>query len=51
MTKAGATDFQWTSMPRWRAAELPGAAFYIACWFGDAARQTVEGLLVTALAR
>lgn len=48
MTKAGAADLQWTSVPRWTRPVLPPAASYLACWFSDAARQQVAALLATA---
>lgn len=48
MTKAGAADLRWTSMPRWRAPQLPPASSYLASWFGEAARRNVETLLATA---
>jgi len=38
----------WTSAPRWPAPELPAAASYLACWFGDAARPGVQALLAGA---
>jgi hypothetical protein len=41
-------DLQWTSVPRWRAPELPAAAAYLACWFGDPARAAVAQLLARA---
>src|SRR5262245_54111650 len=48
MTKAGAADLQWTSVPRWTGPVLPPAASYLACWFSDVARQQVAALLATA---
>ena len=47
MTKAGAADLQWTSVPRWTTPALPPAASYLACWFSDAARQQMAALLAT----
>jgi hypothetical protein len=41
-------DLRQASMPRWRAAELPAAPCYLACWFGEQARQRAEGLLAGA---
>jgi hypothetical protein len=41
-------DLRWASAPRWRAPELPAAACYLACWFGEQARQQAEDLLATA---
>jgi len=35
----------WTSVPRWPAPELPAAASYLACWFGDEAGRRVRALL------
>jgi hypothetical protein len=43
-----AADLQWTSVPCWRAPELPAAACYLACWFGDQARTRVTELLAGA---
>ena len=48
MTKAGAADLQWTSVPRWTRPVLPPAASYLACWFSHAARQQMAALLATA---
>jgi hypothetical protein len=41
-------DLRWASAPRWRAAELPAAPSYLACWFGEQARQRAEELLAAA---
>jgi hypothetical protein len=41
-------DLRRASVPRWRAAELPAAASYLSCWFGEQARQRAEDLLATA---
>ncbi|HUN30431.1 MAG TPA: hypothetical protein VMU95_00310 [Trebonia sp.] len=41
-------DSRRASMPRWRAPELPAAASYLACWFGERAREQAEDLLATA---
>jgi hypothetical protein len=38
----------WTSVPRWPAPELPAAASYLACWFGEAAGERAEALLAGA---
>jgi dimethylamine monooxygenase subunit C len=39
---------EWTSVPRWRAPDLPAAASYLACWFGSQARAAVTELLARA---
>lgn len=39
---------RWTSVPRWRAPELPAAASYLACWFGAAGQRQAEALLSAA---
>jgi hypothetical protein len=39
---------EWTSVPRWPSAELPAAASYLACWFGDLARPRIQELLAAA---
>jgi hypothetical protein len=39
---------EWTSVPRWTTPELPAAASYLACWFGDAAATLVRSLLADA---
>jgi len=39
---------EWTSVPRWPPSELPAAASYLACWFGDAARTRTRELLAGA---
>lgn len=39
---------EWTSVPRWTTPELPAAASYLACWFGDAAASLVRSLLADA---
>lgn len=39
---------EWTSVPCWPSPELPAAASYLACWFGDAARSRVQALLAGA---
>lgn len=50
MTNAvhGDGRLRWTSVPRWTAAELPAAASYLACCFGDAGQQRAGDLLATA---
>jgi len=40
-------DLRRARMP-WRARELPAAASYLACWFGEQARKQAEDLLATA---
>lgn len=39
---------EWTSVPRWPFPELPAAASYLACWFGDEAAPRVRALLAGA---
>jgi hypothetical protein len=39
---------RWTSVPRWPARQLPAAASYLACCFGDAGEQRARDLLATA---
>jgi dimethylamine monooxygenase subunit C len=36
---------EWTSVPRWPSPELPAAASYLVCWFGNAASSRVRELL------
>jgi dimethylamine monooxygenase subunit A len=38
----------WTSVPRWPAPELPPAASYLACCFGETAGERAESLLAGA---
>jgi hypothetical protein len=45
---AAGDRLRWTSVPRWRAPELPAAASYLACWFGPAGRRQAEALLCAA---
>jgi hypothetical protein len=45
---AAGDPLRWTSVPRWRAPELPAAASYLACWFGPAGRCQAEALLCAA---
>lgn len=45
------SGLEFTSVPRWRAAEaveLPEAAAYLAVWFGDQGRRRVAALLAGA---
>jgi hypothetical protein len=39
---------EWTSVPRWTPPELPAAASYLACWFGDEAGRRARALLAGA---
>jgi hypothetical protein len=41
-------DLHRASAPRWRDPELPAAASYLACWFGEQARERAEQLLAGA---
>jgi hypothetical protein len=41
-------DLRQAGAPRRRAPDLPAAACYLACWFGEQARQQAEDLLATA---
>ena len=45
---AAAERLRWTSVPRWRAPELPAAASYLACWFGPAGQRRAAALLSAA---
>jgi dimethylamine monooxygenase subunit C len=47
-TRMASARLEWTSVPRWPSAELPAAASYLACWFGDLARPRVQELLAAA---
>jgi hypothetical protein len=45
----GETDrLRWTSVPRWSPAELPAAASYLACGFGEAGEHKARALLAGA---
>lgn len=44
-TEAGADRLRWTSVPRWPAPELPAAASYLACGFGEAGGKAARDLL------
>jgi hypothetical protein len=41
-------SLEWTSVPRWPSPELPPAASYLACWFGDEAGRQARALLAGA---
>jgi hypothetical protein len=43
-----AARLRWTSVPRWPAPELPPAASYLACWFGEAGQRQARALLSAA---
>jgi uncharacterized protein YndB with AHSA1/START domain len=43
-----AARLRWTSVPRWPVPELPAAACYLACCFGDAGERRARTLLETA---
>lgn len=48
---AGADEagrLRWTSVPRWLPPELPAAASYLACCFGDEGERRAVGLLARA---
>ncbi|HEY0938286.1 MAG TPA: dimethylamine monooxygenase subunit DmmA family protein [Trebonia sp.] len=47
-SEAGADRLRWTSVPRWPAPELPAAASYLACGFGDAGERAFRALLAEA---
>jgi hypothetical protein len=43
-----AARLRWTSVPRWPVPELPAAASYLACCFGDAGEHQARELLKAA---